>query len=282
MTLPTALRLPAVLALIAVLSACGGKPKVVEAPPADPRYAEVVDNGNTIAAVDPGYLIGTNARTELAYNGSEAPGTVVVDPYARVLYLVSEGGQATRYGIAVGREGKGFRGDASIRRKEVWPSWTPTANMLRNEPDVYGPYASGLPGGIDNPLGARALYLYRGGKDTHYRIHGTNNASTIGRATSAGCIRLFNQDAIALYDRIDSGTYVHVRTPAESANLEGELVENAEGYMVPVASFPEDVQAQIRAGNMPWPKFVPVIGVNATAPVMPANAEGEVPPAPGT
>ena len=282
MTLPISFRLPLVLALIATLSACGGKPKVVEAPPADPRYAEMVDGDITIAAVEPGYLIGTNPRTDLAYNGSEAPGTIVVDPYARVLYLVGDAGQATRYGIAVGREGKGFRGDATIHRKEVWPGWTPTANMLRNEPDVYGPYASGLPGGIDNPLGARALYLYRGGKDTHYRIHGTNNSSTIGRATSAGCIRLFNQDAIDLFDRIDSGTFVHVRSPSESAALEGELVENAEGYMVPVASFPEDVQTQIRAGIIPWPKFVPVIGVNATAPVMPANAEGDVPPVPGT
>jgi len=86
--------------------------------------------------------------------------TIVVDPHARVLYLVEDGGQAIRYGIAVGREGRGFRGDATVRRKEAWPGWTPTANMIRNEPDVYGPYAGGLPGGLDNPLGARALYLY--------------------------------------------------------------------------------------------------------------------------
>ena len=154
--------------------------------------------------------------------------------------------------------------------------------MIRREPDVYGPYAGGLPGGLENPLGARALYLYRGGKDTRYRIHGTNNASTIGRATSAGCIRLFNQDAMDIFERVPLGTYVHVRTQGESVAIEGELVENAEGYMVPVSSFPEDVQAQIRAGIIPWPKFVPVIGVNATAPVMPATVTGEVPAAPGT
>lgn len=282
MTLPTLIRLPIVLAVIAALSACGGKPKVAEAPPSDPRYAELVDGDVTIPAVDAGYLIGTNARTEVAYSGSEAPGTIVVDPHARVLYLVETGGQAIRYGIAVGREGRGFHGDATIRRKEAWPGWTPTANMVRTDPEVYGPYAGGLPGGLDNPLGARALYLYRGGKDSRYRIHGTNNSSTIGRATSAGCIRLFNQDAIDLFDRIELGTYVHVRSEGESAALEGELVENAEGYMVPVASFPEDVQTQIRAGIIPWPKFVPVIGVNATAPVMPATINGEVPAVPGT
>lgn len=275
-------RLPVALALVATLAACGEKPPANQPPPSDPRYAEVLDGGTAIPAVDPGYLVGTNARTEVAYTGGDAPGTIVVDPHARVLYLVQEGGTAMRYGIAVGREGYGFSGDASVRRKEMWPSWTPTANMIRREPDVYGPYAGGLPGGLDNPLGARALYLYRGGKDTRYRIHGTNNSSTIGRATSAGCIRLFNQDAMDLFDRTDLGTYVHVRSLGESVAAEGELVENAEGYMVPVASFPEDVQAQIRAGIIPWPKFVPVIGVNATAPVMPTLADGTTPAAPGT
>ena len=280
--MPTSFRLPVVLALIATLAACGDKPQVTQAPPPDPRYEAVVDGAIAIPAVEPGYLTGTNARTEVPYAGGDAPGSIVVDPHARVLYLVQEGGTAMRYGIAVGREGYGFSGDASVRRKEMWPSWTPTANMIRREPDVYGPYAGGLAGGLENPLGARALYLYRGGKDTRYRIHGTNNASTIGRATSAGCIRLFNQDALDIFDRVPLGAYVHVRSLGESIAIEGELVENEMGYMVPVSSFPEDVQAQIRAGIIPWPKFVPVIGVNATAPVMPVTATGEVPAVPGT
>lgn len=274
MTMPF-LRLPATIVLVATLAACGGKPKVEPAPPVDPHYNQVEDGGITIPAVDPGYLVHTNARTEVDYAAGDAPGTIVVDRYARVLYLVQDGNRAIRYGIAVGREGKGFTGDATIQRKEEWPHWAPTANMIRTEPEVYGQYAGGLPGGLLNPLGSRALYLYRGGKDTHFRIHGTNNASTIGRATSAGCIRLFNQDAMDLFNRIDLGTHVHVRSQSESQQYEPELVEDAMGYMVPLDSFPPEVQEQIRAGNIPWPKFVPIIGVNATAPVMPDPTTGE-------
>ena len=277
MPMLSVLRMPALVALVAVLAACGGKPQVAKAPSVDPHYAELTDDGIVIPAVDPGYLIASNARTEVDYTAGDAPGSIVIDPHARVLYLVEEGNRAIRYGIAVGREGRGFKGDARIQRKEIWPRWQPTANMIRTDPDVYARYSAGLPGGLENPLGARALYLYRGGKDSHYRIHGTNNASTIGRATSAGCIRLFNQDAIDLFERVDQGTKVHVRTVDESAAYEGELVENAEGIMVPVASFPDDVQAQIRAGNTPWPKFVPIIGVNATAPVIPDPITGQLP-----
>ena len=277
MPMLSVLRMPALVALVAVLAACGGKPQVAKAPSVDPHYAELTDDGIVIPAVDPGYLIASNARAEVDYTAGDAPGSIVVDPHARVLYLVEDGNRAIRYGIAVGREGRGFKGDARIQRKEIWPRWQPTANMIRTEPDVYARYSAGLPGGLENPLGARALYLYRGGKDSHYRIHGTNNTSTIGRATSAGCIRLFNQDAIDLFERVDLGTKVHVRTVDESAAYEGELVENAEGIMVPVASFPDDVQAQIRAGNTPWPKFVPIIGVNATAPVIPDPITGQLP-----
>ena len=98
-------------------------------------------------------------------------------------------------------------------------------------------------------------------KDLAICIHGTNNASTIGRATSAGCIRLFNQDILDLFQQVPVGTHVHVRSAEESAIAEDPMVENAHGLMVPVASFPEDVQTQIRAGNIPWPKYVPPVGV---------------------
>lgn len=256
------------LVLTLALAACARSPEpeltvAGPAPEVVARYAAVEDDGTLIPAVNPGYLTGQNARTEVAYAGGERPGTIVVDPHARVLYYVQEGGTAVRYGIAVGREGRGFRGAAVVSVKREWPGWTPTRNMIRTDPEVYGPYATGLPGGLDNPLGARALYLYRGGKDTYYRIHGTNNTSTIGRATSAGCIRLFNQDILDLYERVNLGSPVKVRTVEESIAMEGEMVENEHGLMVPLASFPPEVQAQIRAGIIPWPKFTAMLGVAA-------------------
>lgn len=227
------------------------------------RYGALQDGDFLIPAVHEGYLTGQNARIEVYYYGPDAPGTIVVDPFARLLYHIGEGGRAMRYGIAVGREGYGFRGDATVGRKAEWPAWTPTANMIRREPEVYGPVAGGLRGGLENPLGARALYLYRGGRDTMYRIHGTNNASTIGRATSAGCIRLFNQDIIDLYDRVQPGAFVHVRSREESLIAEDPMIENASGLMVPVASLPADVQAQIAAGTVPWEPFKPMAGIGA-------------------
>lgn len=269
MTLSTLrpLRALTLIAALVALSACAGpstSTPVARTGPADEvvqRYGTVVDGERVIPAVNPGYLGGRNAREVVAYSGGDAPGSIIVDPHARVLYYVQDDGSAVRYGIAVGREGRGFTGSAVVGTKKQWPGWTPTANMVRTDPEVYGPYAGGLPGGLENPLGARALYLYRGGRDTYYRIHGTNNTSTIGRATSAGCIRLFNQDILDLYERTEMGAPVRVRGYTESVAYEGEMVENEHGLMVPVASLPEDVQAMIRAGQIPWPKFTPPIGL---------------------
>jgi hypothetical protein len=101
-----------------------------------------------------------------------------------------------------------------------WPSWTPTRNMLRTEPEVYGPFAAGLPGGLRSPLGARALYLFRGSRDTHYRIHGTNDLESIGNSGSAGCIRMFNQDAIHLHSQIEAPMQVVIRTSEDSQRLD--------------------------------------------------------------
>lgn len=186
----------------------------------------------TIHAVKRGYLTERNRRQQVAYNGPEPAHTIVVDPYARFLYHVMGNGQAMRFGIAVGREGKGFSGNAVIQRKAAWPSWTPTANMVRTEPELYYEVRNGLPGGLTNPLGARALYLYRNGQDTMYRIHGTLDPSSIGKATSAGCIRLFNQDIMDLYEELPKGAAVKVRTQAESLVYEGPMVQTPDGYMV--------------------------------------------------
>ncbi|TQS70510.1 L,D-transpeptidase [Rhodobacteraceae bacterium] len=185
-----------------------------------------------IPAVNPKYLNERNRRQWVDYSGPEPVGTIVVDPYARVAYHVKAPGRAMRMGIAVGKAGRGFNGTATIRRKEEYPSWTPTKNMIRTDPDVYGPLSGGLPGGLENPLGARALYLYRGGRDTYYRLHGTMDPASIGKATSAGCIRFFNQDIIDMYDETGLGTKVKVRSKAESLRMEGKMVELHTGYVV--------------------------------------------------
>jgi len=199
------------------------------------RYVAGVDGGFVMAAVPHAYLKGRNRRVTVAYSGPEAVGTIVVDPYARYLYLITGPQRALRYGIAVGVQGRNFSGSAVIRRKAVWPPWTPTANMIRTNPEYYAAYAGGLPGGPPNPLGARALYLFQGGRDTYYRIHGTQEPGAIGHATVAGCIRLFNQDAIDLYDRVPLGARVRVRTEAESRHYEGVLREGPDGLLVVVA-----------------------------------------------
>ena len=158
-----------------------------------------------VTTIDPSLM-----RQEVAWHGKEKPGSIVVNVPQRRLYLVQANGRALRYGVGVGRtEGMNFRGSAVIGRKERWPHWTPTANMIAAMPQ-YRPYAGGMEGGPDNPLGARALYLYRDGQDTFFRLHGTTEPETIGQAVSSGCIRLFNQDIIDLYNRVPVGTHVTV------------------------------------------------------------------------
>ncbi|WBU54055.1 L,D-transpeptidase [Paracoccus sp. SCSIO 75233] len=233
--------IPIALAALLGVAACTPTETVVSAPSKFvPSYYEgrtdTGPNGEPvdITAVKSAYLNERTMRTNVPYNGPEGPGTIVVDPYARLLYYVQQGGMAERYGVAVGKAGKTLTGDATIQRKVAWPSWTPTANMVSEQPELYGPLRGGVAGGLDNPLGSRALYLYRGGRDTYYRIHGTMDPSSIGKATSAGCIRMFNQDIMDLFNRVPNGTLVHVRSEAESVRYEGPVSESPEGYAIPV------------------------------------------------
>ena len=154
------------------------------------------------ARLDPVFL-----RQRVSYAGPESAGTIVVDIDNRFLFLVEEGGKAMRYGIGVGRNGFAWSGDARVARKGVWPGWSPTDNMRRIDPTL----PSFLEGGIDNPLGARALYLYQEDRDTLFRIHGTNEPWSIGGAMSSGCIRLLNEDIVDLHDRVKIGARVVVR-----------------------------------------------------------------------
>lgn len=168
-------------------------------------YAGMQDGDVWIDAVDPRHLSMDTIRQEVDYWTEERPGTIIVDPWDRYLYLVMAGNRAMRYTVGVGEAGRDFSGDATIPYGREWPRWTPTPNMLREDPETYEPHRSGMKGGTENPLGARALYLHRGGKDTLYRIHGTPYPWSIGEASSSGCIRMFQQDVIDLYDRVEKG-----------------------------------------------------------------------------
>ena len=147
------------------------------------------------------------------YQGREAPGTILVDTDARFLYYVVPGGKAIRYGVAVGEEAMAWSGVAKVGRMTEWPDWIPTPEIQAR----LGPYPARIPGGPANPLGARALYLYQGNKDTLYRIHGTNQPEYIGQAISSGCIRMTNEDVIDLFDRVRQGATVVVLAPGQSA-----------------------------------------------------------------
>lgn len=149
-------------------------------------------------------------RKEVAYQSGENPGTLIVDTANRFLYLQLENGRAIRYGIGVGKAGLEFEGTGVVQFKREWPRWTPTQSMIAREPERYGPLAGGMEPGPTNPLGARALYLFKDGRDTLYRIHGSNEDWSIGRAVSSGCIRLLNQDVIDLYGRVPNGSKVVV------------------------------------------------------------------------
>ncbi len=177
-------------------------------------YASTVDSTDTgdvnIRAFNYKKMNSKYLRQQVRYFGSEAPGTIVIDISGPFLYFVQPRGMAMRYGIAVGKEGFGWTGTANVQRKTTWPTWTPPAEMIQRTPKL-AKYAQGMPGGADNPLGARAIYLYKNGKDTLYRIHGTTKPFSIGRKASSGCFRMINQDATDLYARVSPGARVFVR-----------------------------------------------------------------------
>jgi lipoprotein-anchoring transpeptidase ErfK/SrfK len=174
------------------------------------NYAAIPDEKFPLRAIELDKINPELRRQEVAYETTYLAGTVVVDTPARRLYYVMGNGRAMRYGVGVGRQGLALRGNAYIGRKAEWPSWTPTPNMIRREPHKNLKYAGGMPGGPNNPLGARALYLYREGNDTMFRLHGTNQPQSIGHAMSSGCIRMLNHDIIDLYQRVPVGSRVVV------------------------------------------------------------------------
>ena len=146
-------------------------------------------------------------RQTVTHTGGEKPGTIVVNIDERFLYFVQSDNTALRYGIGVGRQGFSWRGIAEVGRKGVWPEWRPTTTMKR----VLKGLPEHMAGGVDSPLGARALYLYQNGQDILFHIHGTNEPWSIGEQVSSGCVRMLNEDIFDLYNRVKTGTVVKVR-----------------------------------------------------------------------
>ncbi len=165
-----------------------------------------------LPGVDPQVLDPAFRRQRVAYRSDEPPGTLVVNTGSFYLYLVEPSGTAMRYGVGLGRQGFEWSGRANVAWKRPWPTWTPPAEMIAREPELekYSASNGGMAPGLGNPLGARALYIFQGKVDTLYRLHGTNQPHSIGKAVSSGCVRLINQDVIDLYDRVRPGAAILV------------------------------------------------------------------------
>ncbi|MFB9951462.1 L,D-transpeptidase [Rhizobium puerariae] len=175
-------------------------------------YDVIRDEGHTLPAIPLSRVDARYLRQEVDYRTAETPGTIVVDTKSRYLYFVQPGGKAIRYGVGLGRAGFAWHGRGVIQRKAKWPRWTPSDEMVARQPELrqFAASEGGADPGLNNPLGARALYIFQDGRDTLYRVHGTPDWQSVGKATSSGCVRMLNQDVIDLFDRVPSGTPIVV------------------------------------------------------------------------
>jgi len=190
-------------------------------------YAALPDEQFPVPAVDVSEVDRRWWRTEVAYPTTEKAGTVIVDTPNRYLYHVKANGKAMRYGVGVGRDGFSWHGRGHIPYKRKWPRWNPPNDMVARQPalEPYSIANGGMPPGLRNPLGARALYIHQGNRDTIYRIHGSREFDTIGKAVSSGCIRMLNQDVIHLADNVRDGSTIVVIPDPEMSHL-GEQLAN--------------------------------------------------------
>ena len=173
------------------------------------NYGPIEDGGYQIPAINPKRVDPKFFRKTVAYDGKEAAGTLIVDPGNYYVYRVEGDGSATRYGANVGRDGFRWSGDAYVGRKSEWATWTPPREMIKRQPEV-AQYARGMPGGLENPLGARTLHLYQNGAYTLYTIYASSDPESIGSGVTSGCVGLLSQDMIHLYQRTPVKTKVVV------------------------------------------------------------------------
>lgn len=167
-------------------------------------YGARTDGGYSLPAIDLKKVPKKFWRRQVNFPTRHPVGTVVVNTKTYFLHLVQENGKAMRYGVGLGRQGFEWSGDGVIQWKRKWPTWTPPDEMIARQPELekWSSRNGGMPPGLSNPLGARALYIFQNGEDTLYRIHGSPEFWTIGKSVSSGCVRMINQDVIDLYDRV--------------------------------------------------------------------------------
>lgn len=173
-------------------------------------YAARVDGGHNLPAI-PYQRLDPRLLRQVVINPAMArPGSIIVDANAKFLYFALEDGKALRYGVSLGKAGFDWIGTAEVQYKKAWPIWTPPPEMIKRKPEL-AQYAKGMPPGPQSPLGARALYLFKDGKDTMYRLHGTPEWNSIGKNASSGCVRMLNQDVIDLFNRVIGPAPVRVQ-----------------------------------------------------------------------
>jgi lipoprotein-anchoring transpeptidase ErfK/SrfK len=257
------LRLFAAASAAALLSGCVTDPALIEAglvqPPApqvdDTAYVARQDGSFAIPAIPLEKLPAEYRRQTIYYPSDEVPGTVIVNPAARHLYLITGDNKAVRYGISVGKAGFEWSGVAAVTDRKPWPTWTPPPEMIERKPELIE-WEKGQPGGPTNPLGARALYLTTDGVDYGYRIHGTPEWQSIGSNASSGCIRMINQDIIDLYSRVPDGAKVVVLT-RDGQVPTGLTLPPAPPKKAPTATAPQAALPALPA-KLPPPVFGPI------------------------
>jgi len=231
-------------------------------------YFASVDAGISIPALPVEQIPETYRRQVVAYETDEPAGTIIINPKTRLLYYVVGKNKAIRYGIAVGRAGFEWSGEADVVEKKKWPTWTPPKEMIERDPKL-AKWEKGQPGGPTNPLGARAIYLKSNGIDYGYRIHGTPEWKSIGRNASSGCIRMINQDVIDLYTRLQGGEKVIVLTAS------GEMPK---GLYIPKTPAPKKKEVVVPASALPVLTILPPPSIAlGGAPVVPAAAPAVAP-----
>ena len=248
-------------------------------------YVATMDAGITIPALPVEKIPESHRRQVVAYETDQPVGTIIINPKTKLLYYVVGKNKAIRYGIAVGKAGFEWSGEAIVAEKKPWPTWIPPKEMIARKPELAKFDEVGQPGGPTNPLGARAIYLTSGGRDYGYRIHGTPDWQSIGRNASSGCIRMINQDVLDLYSRVKGGEKVIVLTAS------GEMPK---GLYIPAPVVPKaaakakakaapKAEVVVPAGAVPALKLLPTpviaTGTPAVAPVVAPAATTTAAPA---